>query len=513
MAKQAFSKGNYAQAIKKCDQLLARMGKRDDLLNLKALSLLALGQLEEAETAILQALKLNPRVAGMHLNAGQIYQRLSRNKLVRRHAREAIQLATRDPVILYQAALLYRDCGDHDQALRVIDRCLEIQPKMSGAWHLKGSILTDIGDFEAAQAALEKSVSLPPGNVRALSVLIKIRRDSLADTQTVVLLERIRSNTTSTSDRGTATFALADMHRREKHYESAFELYHEANRIMASIKPFDINSWEQRIQRTIDVSGSEDSLTYAPGSRGSNLVFIIGMPRSGTSLCEQVISAHPGALACGELTAVQNIDSNLERRGIDPYGLHHDQSKHRKELDLAASSYMSALPTDHQKFRCVTDKAPMNFQHVGFIKQVFPGARFIYCSRNPLDTILSCFVQNFQAGLTFAFNLEHITRVYITHSQIMQHWKNLLPEKIYTVNYESLVENLATEAKALASFLQLEFDPGMLHPHQQQRAVTTASNLQVRQPVYTSSINKWKNYQPQLQTVIDMLNDHSMRAN
>lgn len=153
MAKQAFSKGNYAQAIKKCDQLLARMGKRDDLLNLKALSLLALGQLEEAETAILQALKLNPRVAGIHLNAGQIYQRLSRNKLVKRHAREAIQLATRDPVILYQAAVLYRDCGDQDQALRVIDRCLEIQP------HQQQRAVTTASNLQVRQPVYTSSIN------------------------------------------------------------------------------------------------------------------------------------------------------------------------------------------------------------------------------------------------------------------------------------------------------------------------------------------------------------------
>lgn len=506
LAKQAYARGDYAQAVKQCDQLLVRMGKRDDLLNLKALSCLALGQLEDAEGAIRLALKLNRRVAGMHLNAGRIYHGLSNNKLVRRHTREAIQLSPREPAVLYQAALLYRDCGDHEQALRVIDRCLAIQPGLSHAWQLKGSILTDVGDFEAAQAALEKAVSLPPGNVRALSVLTKIRRDSLADTQTVALLERIRSGAVSASDRGTATFALADMYRREEKYESAFELYREANETMAAIQPFDIKAWEQGIERTIQATNKTDRDTPYSGTAGSNLVFIIGMPRSGTSLCEQVLSAHPDVLACGELATMQNIESSLERRGIAPYNL---QDTRPKELELAASNYMSALPATHQKYQRVTDKAPMNFESVGFINQVFPGARFIYCTRDPLDTILSCFVQNFQAGLNFAFSLEQITRVYMTHVRIMQHWQNLLPQKIHTVNYESLVSNLDTEAQALASFLQLEFDPAMLNPHEQQRAVTTASNLQVRKPVYTSSIGNWKNYQPQLQSVLDMLQAHT----
>lgn len=507
MAKQAYARGDYVQAIKQCDQLLAQTGKRDDLLNLKALSCLALGQLENAEGAIRLALKLNPRMAGMHLNAGRIYHSLSNNKLVRRHARAAIQQSPREPAVLYQAALLYRDCGDHEQALRVIDRCLTIQPGLSHGWQLKGSILTDLGDFEAARTALEKSVSLPPGNVRALSVLTKIRRDSLADTQTVALLERIRTRAVSASDRGTATFALADMYRREEKYASAFELYREANETMAAIQPFDVDAWEQRIDRTILATSKDDGDTSHSGTSGSNLVFIIGMPRSGTSLCEQVLSAHPGVLACGELATMQNIESSLERRGNDPYSLSQVQETRPKELELAASNYVAALPANHQKYQRVIDKAPMNFERVGFINQVFPGARFIYCARDPLDTILSCFIQNFQAGLNFAFDLEQITRVYIAHIRIMQHWQSLLPQKIHTVNYESLVSNLDTEAQALANFLQLEFNPAMLNPHEQQRAVTTASNLQVRKPVYTSSIGNWKNYQPQLQSVVDMLQE------
>jgi hypothetical protein len=360
---------------------------------------------------------------------------------------------------------------------------------------------------EFTQQDRSDAVSLPPGNVRALSVLIKIRRDSLADTRLVVLLERIRSGTASASDRSAATFALADMHRREKHYESAFDLYLEANRIKASIKPFNIDAWEQQIEDTIEVSGQAGNLTSRPENNGSNLVFIIGMPRSGTSLCEQILSTHTSVLACGELTAIQGIVSSLERRGIGPYNLKRNQPVQQKELNLAASDYMAALPADQHKYQCVTDKAPMNFQHLGFINQVFPAARFIYCKRDPLDIILSCFIQNFQAGLKFAFNLEHITRVYIAHRRLMQHWQNLLPQKIHTISYESLVSDLDTEAKALASFLQLEFDPAMLSPHRQQRAVTTASNLQVRKPVYTSSVGKWKNYQTQFQTVVDMLKD------
>ncbi len=504
LAKQAYAQGQYQQAASACEQLLTRLGKRDDLLNLKALSCLALGHLEDAEESIRQALKLNPRVAGMHLNAGRIYLGLARNKLVKRHTREGVRLASRDPAVLYQAALLYRDCNDYEQALRHIERCLMIQPDLSHGWQLKGSILTDIGDFEAARQAFEKSVSLPPGNVRALSTLVRIRGDRLADTHTVAALERLRFGAESLSDRGTATFTLADMHRREKKYDTAFELYREANQCMASIMPFALDAWEQKAEKTICDTARAGSFTPSTGSTGAKLVFIIGMPRSGTSLCEQVLSAHASVLACGELSAMQNIEDSLERRGFEPNKLQAPQ------LESAASQYLSALPKEQQKYLRVTDKAPMNFERIGLISQVFPAARFLYCTRHPLDTILSCYIQNFQAGLNFAFSLEQITRVYIGQVGLMQHWQDLLPKRIHTVNYESLVTNLESEVRAMAAFLQLEFETGMLQPHRQQRAVTTASNLQVRKPVYTSSIGNWKNYKTQLQVVNDMLQAHEL---
>lgn len=123
-----------------------------------------------------------------------------------------------------------------------------------------------------------------------------------------------------------------------------------------AIQPFDIDNWEQKIQQTTRVSGQAGGLKTPSGSFGENLVFIIGMPRSGTSLCEQVLSAHPSVLACGELTAIQNIENNLERRGIDPYSLSRDLITDQKEFELAASSYSSALPADYQKYQCVKGK-------------------------------------------------------------------------------------------------------------------------------------------------------------
>ena len=510
MAKQAYAGGNYTRAVHLCDQLLAQLGKRDDLLNIKALSLLALGQLEAAESTIIQAIKLNSRVPGMHLNAARIYLGLSLNRQAKRHVQDAVRLAPRETAILYQAALLSRECGDYSQALRIIDRCIQVQPGLAPAWHLKGAALLDLGKMEPAQQALEKAVTLQPGNARALSALVKLRGDRLEDTATVALLEKIRSSDMTASDRGSATFSLAQLYRRDGRYESAFELYQQANRITASTRPFNREGWQERIAGLLRSTGKSSNFVPAAGTAGSNLVFIVGMPRSGTSLCEQVLSAHPQVLACGELSTMQNIESSFARQGLNPYQVQQQDASRPKEFEAAGARYLAALPRDHQKYKRVTDKAPMNFERVGLIHQVFPAARFIYCRRHPLDTILSCFIQDFHAGLEFAFDLDHITQVYIDHVRLMEYWTGLLPGYIHTVDYESLVTDLESEAQAMADFLQLEFEPGMLQPHRQERSVTTASNVQVRKPVYTSSIGNWKNYREQLDTTIRKLQNHGI---
>jgi len=453
-----------------------------------------------------QALKLNPRIAGMQLNAAGIYKALSLNKQVKRHAMEAVRLAPRDAAVLYQAALSCRDIGDYTQALRIIDRCLQLQPGFSHGWHLKGSALIDLGKLQAAQTALEKASELEPGNVRALSALVKLRGDRLGDSKTVAPLEQARSTAASNIDRASAAFALGNLYRHDGQYDMAFALYLEANALVAASRRFDLEAWEQSRTRVMQASAVPGALSSPQGASGANLVFIVGMPRSGSTLCEQVLSANPGVLACGELSTMEHIENSFVRRGRDPYQC----GPVATAFEQAATLYLSALPKNYQKHQLVTDKAPMNLERIGFIHRVFPQARFLYCTRHPLDTILSCFMQDFQSGLLFAFDLEQLAKVYIAHAQLMQHWIKLLPGQIHVVNYEQYIASQEAETRRMAGFLDLGFEQDMLTPHLQERAVVTASNLQVRQAVYHSSIGRWKNYQAQLAGVITLLQKENL---
>jgi tetratricopeptide (TPR) repeat protein len=509
-ASQAYAQGDYRRAVQLCDGLIARFGPVPHLLNLKAISLIALSEFEAAEAPIRRALKANPGLAGVQANAAVVYSKLSRRKQARRHALEASRLAPREPGVLYPVAMALRESGDHDRALRITQRILQIDPDSGDTWHLKGSLETDLGDVDAAGASLEKAVSLQPANTRALSALVKLRRSSLADTETVELLQSIRAGGQDAWDRPAAIFALAGIYDRAGEFDQAFQLYKEANAGSAVSKPFDIERYEQGVDATIESTLDDEFEAAAPGSPGENLVFIIGMPRSGTSLCEQVVSAHSGVLGCGELIAMERVEQALEREGVVPCLDNGPHAASAEQLAQGRSDYLAALPADYSEYQRVTDKAPMNFQRLTLIHRLFPGARFLYCTRHPLDTVLSCYFHDFQAGMNFSFRMEHILRVYAAQLRLMRHWRRLLGACIHTVSYPELVTDLEAVSRAAACFLGIDFEPAMLQPHLNPRVVNTASSWQVRQPVYDSALDVWKHYENHLDPVIAYLRNNGV---
>lgn len=506
-ARQAYARGDHASCLAACQRLIRMIGRREEVLNLLAMSLLAQDQALRAAAEIREALKQNPRSTGMLLNAARIDLVLADRRSAKRHAMEAARLASGDARVLYQAALLCRQCGDYPQALRLVDRCQaratdaapNATPDLAEAWYLKGSMLLDQGDTEAAEAQFEQALRIDPQNARALADLGRLRvkpaDDEAAggavrstDDPLVRRLVQVARHGRNDWDRSAALFCLADIHHRAEDYDAAGKLYRDANAVGTRVRPFDLAAWERKQADTLERYGKLQPAGEPGTGAGANLVFLVGMPRSGTSLCEQILGAHSGVLAGGELQAMQAIELHSP-----PDAAPEDRRRR----------YLAALPPDTGRggVRLVTDKLPMNFERVGMIHELFPGARFIHCRRHPLDTIWSCFQQDFQAGVTWAFDLDRIARVYLAQHRLMTHWAERLPAHVHAVDYETLVTDLEAETNAVAGFLGLDVEPAMLEPHRSDRTVQTASRLQVRQSVYTSSVGKWRAYADALKGV------------
>jgi len=492
-ARQAFDNGQLESALSLSSRLISLAGPREEFLNIKSMSLMGLGRLQEASITLDRALKKNPRSPGLHLNAARIDLSLARRRSARRHALEAVKLAKDQAHVLYQAAIVCRQTDGQEQALRLVRRCQTLAPALVEAWHLEGSILIDQGEIEQAAGVLGKALTIKPDHAKSLADLSRITpddQDQDGSTRATLLktLTSVAQQARSPWDRSSALFALADHKHRTGDHNRAAELYLEANATGATVRPFNMDRWEIKQRETLAHFADLVPLGEPGRGVGANLVFLVGMPRSGTSLAEQVVGAHPQVLACGELNTMHAVELHSNEAAKDE-----DKRRH----------YLAALPANHARFTHVTDKLPMNFERVGLIHQLFPGARFIHCRRHPLDTVLSCFQQDFQSGVRWAFTLDNIARVTIAERELMAHWQARLPDHVYALAYEQLVSDLPGQVAAIAAFLELEPDPAMLEPHRSKRSVATASRLQIRQPVYRSSVDKWRRYEDILTPVIE----------
>jgi hypothetical protein len=230
------------------------------------------------------------------------------------------------------------------------------------------------------------------------------------------------------------------------------------------------------------------------------------MPRSGTSLAEQILSAHPDVQAAGELTTVNRLAAHLHEttQTHKPYpecALHLTQD----HLALLAETYLADLPADGKDKAFFSDKMPHNFLHLGLIQQIFPNARIVHCTRDARDTCFSCYSFDFNGEHPYAYDLTSLGKFYMQYLRIMEHWQAVLDIPIYNLDYEQLVRDQEKETRLLLDFCGLDWNDSCLQFHTSTRFVRTSSYDQVRRPMYSSSIGRWKNYEKHLEPLLQVL--------
>lgn len=307
------------------------------------------------------------------------------------------------------------------------------------------------------------------------------------------------------------------LEQHEHDYQQAFECFRKSNLALAAGR-VDLNAETARVDRTIGAFRPDvvARLHHATAIAGARMVFIVGMPRSGTSLIEQIIASHPRAFGAGELDRLSAAAAMLAQL---------DEPHHRsfpdyiadltpEMLDKAADTYhdhVNGMLSDaHDSIRIVTDKMPHNYHYVGLIPMLFPGAKVIHCRRHPLDTCLSCYATPLNPALTYTTNLNALGHVYRQYDRLMQHWRCLAESHglcMLDVRYENLVNDLDSGARELLAFCGLEWDAQCLRFHEAQRTVATASTEQVRTPLYRSSVARYQHYETQLAGLADDLAD------
>jgi tetratricopeptide (TPR) repeat protein len=457
--------------------------------------------LSPAAEAWQAALALKPDDPGLLIDLAESLGDLGRLDEALAAFRQADALAPDDPRTQCGLALCLLRTGEIQAAAEVCRRAVETTADQPRLWVLLASCEAKLGHFDAATGFHRRALALAPGSVVVLRDLVAAGEgldDAAAkDAVRTVLDDQSRV----VGDRVAAGFALGQSCDRQGAYDEAFAAYAVANRLLradgaAHGVVFDRNAVHDLVDRLIATIGPQSFADTAGWGDPSELpVFIVGMPRSGTSLVEQIAASHPLVFGAGERKDIEDILAVLGRGRPTVSPVAWDLPSMRRET-MAHVRRLRGLGDNAVR---VIDKNPLNVMFLGQIAMLFPRARIVVCRRDARDVCLSCFFQHFgDAAMTWTNDLADCALRARETDRLMQHWRKVLPLAMLEIHYETLVGNLAVESRRLIDFLGLEWHPACLSFHETERTVLTASYWQVRQPLYGSSVGRWRHYRHHL---------------
>ncbi len=447
------------------------------------------------------ALALKPDDPGLLIDLAASLGELGRSDEALATFRQADALAPGDSRTQYGIVLCLVRTGDIQAAAEVCRRAVETTPDQPRLWALLAECEAKLGHLDAAVRFYRRALALAPGSVEVLRDLVAagggLDDAAAKDAVRNVLDDRSRP----VGDRVAAGFALGRSCDRDGAYDEAFAAYAVANRLLRADRAehgvvFDRSVNHDLVDRMIATIGPQAFADTAGWGDPSELpVFIVGMPRSGTSLVEQIAASHPLVFGAGERMDIASILAVLDRERPTGRPNAWDRTSVRRET-MAHLQRLRGLGGNAAR---AIDKMPLNVMFLGQIAMLFPRARIVVCRRDLRDVCLSCFFQHFHnATMTWANDLADCGFQARQTDRLIEHWRKVLPVSILEIQYETLVANLAAESRRLIDFLGLEWDPACLAFHETERTVLTASYWQVRQPLYASSVGRWRHYRHHL---------------
>ena len=480
-----------------------------------------LQELDEWQGAIAcyrAALAHDPRYTSAYFNLGRAL--LHVNDLVRaEHAlRQAAALAPNDAQVRSRLARALVELGRQDEAMEQTRRSLELEPDSAEIHNDAGVVHSTIGDFDAAREHYRTALAFDSGFAKAALNLAKSKRFTAKHDEDE---DRIRAaaehGATDQSTQRDLNLALGKIHDDRGEWDAAFAHYERANRPFTDAATKQVDDSLALMDRMRAVFNADWFGTRPPATEADPTpVFIVGMPRSGTTLVEQCLAAHPAVHGAGELSAILRLSTEAAARaGAEADPLHSGvmsvnaasrpgaEPSYPECVRVLSAPQVAALGErylDHLRTLApgaarVTDKLPGNFLHLGFIATILPRAKIIHCRRNPLDNAISLYFTDFMVGHEYSNDLRAIGRQIRGMRALMAHWEAMLGSRLLTVDYEAFVADPEPSTRAMVAHVGLEWDDACLSPHQVARTVRTASAWQVRQPVYRRSAGRAQRYE------------------
>jgi tetratricopeptide (TPR) repeat protein len=505
----AFNRHDWPEVRQLALQLLPRTPKDAMAPFMAGVAHMELQELPRAAEFLRRATELEPRRPDFMAQYAKSLALMGYLREARAAADKAVALKPADPFTFDTLGVVYSQAHAHEQAIEVFRRQVAMAPNLPPArFHLAYS-LSAMGDAEGAERELEACIGIDPCYWTAHLSLAKLRRQTPEHNH----VERLRSLLTRYANHpGAQTYlnmALAKEYEDLDDYANAFEHYRSGNAVGREKRRDSARRDQEIFDRLIESfpAGAEQAGT---GDLGHQVIFVIGMPRTGTTLLDRILSSHPEVKSAGELQifppSVQRVSGSTMPVLLDPQLPTRVRDFDWQQL---ACSYLEATRPYAQRTPRFIDKMPHNFLYAGFIARALPGAKLVCLRRDPMDACVGTFRHLFeQYGSSFydySFDLLDTGRYYLGFDRLMAHWQHVFPGRILEVQYETLIESQEASTRQLLDFCGLPWNDACLHPEQNAAPVNTPNAWQVRAPVYRGALGRWKNYAPQLAELQDLL--------
>jgi tetratricopeptide (TPR) repeat protein len=525
--------GQYEQALGPLVEATRLFPRNAALLSDLGMAYLFARRPLEAMKSLRRAIDLQPMRAGSHFNLGVAMEQSGGFAMALTSYRRAIALDPRMAEAHGRMADILRREGCREEAAAAYNRAFAVVPETtfgslceakalialdrvgeaenqlkvllarkastgeSSRWRaeahlLLGHLMSNSGRFDEAAGHFDRSLALAPGQPTAYQGLVSSRRLTEADRPLLArIISLLEGNDATDHQRMTLHFAAGKALDDLKDYACAIRHFEAANRIRGTLSSFDRRRFQRRVERMMARFTSDLFTRHAKMAGGDETpVLIVGMPRSGTTLVERVVSSHPNVVGGGELVYWNRLgvawgDAPIERLV--------------ENAEQIRAGYLAVLRGIGSTALRVTDKMPFNFLWIGLVHLLLPHARIIHCRRNPIDTCLSIYMTQFNENFGFASERGDLVSYYHQYLRLMDHWRAVLPPNVlHEIDYESMTAAPEETARRLVAFCDLAWDEACLRPERNQGVVKTASVWQARQPIYRSSVERWRNYEPWL---------------
>ena len=463
-------------------ELLAHQGESARVHYGLARAQAELGQQREAEAGFRRALALDERLTEAHNSLGNLLRSQSRLDEALSAYRRALDLNPELAELHSNLAVVLRLMEQGPRAQASCERALALNPRLTAAWITWAETEADQGRFEEAEALYRRALETAPDSPEVWAGMGRLRRMTIADAAWLEGAQRLVSQSLPPRQESLLRYAIGKYLDEVGEYGAAFESYRLANELDRKLHPnYDRLALSRRVDEIIQRQHRAWLAEHRVGPETpERAVLIVGMPRSGTSLAEQILAAHPDVVGAGELMYWAQSAARAEPAAM------------LKEL---ASGYRQQLAQRSTVAARVIDKMPSNFLHLGLIHAALPGARIIHLQRDPVDTCLSIYFQHLEGFHSYANDLEDLAHLYGEYSRVMTHWRASLPEGVMLeVPYAALVGDPEQWTRRMIDFIDLPWDERCLAFHSIERTVLTASQWQVRQPISGVSLDRWRHY-------------------